>query len=211
MIKISVKGLAKFITATEQGKRKVLRDFKFPDPEGAAQAMYYREARDLIEAHHRHGYASPWLQERAGALTQLAQTMSGPSVVRLRNNARALREYAAFWGDKPFEVLEGVRLGLRYGDVRISVVPDLHVRDKGDERLIKLDFAAQEPDDRVPRIVGQAMFEAVSQSGLRTPASSILYAHVARGRIIRGARLGSRMAGEIQAACGNIEAIWEKL
>jgi hypothetical protein len=130
LIKISVKGLAKFITATEQGKRKVLRDFKYPDPEGAAQAMYYREARDLIEAHHRNGYPSPWLQDRATTLTQLAQTMSGQSVVRLRHNARALREYAALWGNKTFEVLDELRLSLRYGNVRISVVPDLHVRER---------------------------------------------------------------------------------
>ena len=173
--------------------------------------MYYREARDLIEAHHRNGYPSPWLQDRAAALTRLAQTMSGQSVVRLRNNARALREYAALWGNKAFEVLDELRLSLRYGDIRISVVPDLHVREKDGEKVIKLDFAAQEPDGRIPRIVSQAMFEAVSERGLRLSASSILYVHVASGRITKGARLGSRMAGEIQAACGNIEAIWEKI
>ena len=38
MIKITAKGLAKFMTAGESRKRSILRNFKFPDPEGYAQA-----------------------------------------------------------------------------------------------------------------------------------------------------------------------------
>jgi hypothetical protein len=211
LIKISLKGLAKFITATEQGKRKVLRDFKYPDPEGAVQAIYYREARDLIEAHHRNRYPAVWLMERAAALNALAQTMTGQSVTRLRNNARALREYSTFWGGKSFDVLDELRLDLRYGVVRVSVVPDLHIRENESERVVKFDFASKEPDDRIPGIISQAMFEAVSTSGMRIPASGVLYVDVARRRAVRGARRGSRMAGEIRAACENIEAIWDRI
>ncbi len=36
MIKLSAKGLAKFMTLSAAGQRKVLRDYKYPDEEGAA-------------------------------------------------------------------------------------------------------------------------------------------------------------------------------
>jgi hypothetical protein len=45
MIKISLKGLAKFMTASPSAQRKVLRDYKYPKPEGEAQASFYRDAR----------------------------------------------------------------------------------------------------------------------------------------------------------------------
>jgi hypothetical protein len=211
VIKISIKGLAKYITSTEHSKRKILRDFKYPDEEGAAQAIYYREARDFIEAHHKNAHPPEWLNGRADKLSELAKTATGASVARLSNNARVLREYAAFWGTKKFEVLDELRLDLRYDDVRVSVVPDLHVREAGAEMVVKFDFATKEPDDRVPKIVAQAMFEALGRSGRQIPASRVLYVDLARKRTIKGARPGARMAGEIKAACENIAAIWDRI
>ena len=211
MIKISVKGLAKFMTSTERGKRKVLKDFKYPDQEGLPQALYYREARDFIEAHHKNGYPPQWLLEKAMTLSLLAQTMTGRSVTRLRHNARALREYATLWGAKQFEILKELRLDLRYDGVRVTVVPDLHIREKGVEKIIKFDFSSRPPDDQIPRIIGQAMFEAMTESGRGIKASNVLYVDVPRKRVIKGARMGARMSGEIRAACENVEAIWDRL
>ena len=55
MIKITAKGLAKYMTSGEARKRKILRDYKFPDPEGAVQSKYYAEARRVIEDYHGGG------------------------------------------------------------------------------------------------------------------------------------------------------------
>ena len=44
MIKISLKGFAKYMVANSAQQRKILTDYKYPQPEGQAMATYYREA-----------------------------------------------------------------------------------------------------------------------------------------------------------------------
>lgn len=137
LIKVSLKGLAKFMTASPASQRKIVRDFKYPDPEGVAQAAYYRDARDRIAAYHQNNHPADWLSSRADALTTRAASSTGRSATRLRNNARALRQYEAGWGDNRLEVLADLKLELTYGGVRISVVPDLHVMERGIKKIIK--------------------------------------------------------------------------
>lgn len=208
MINISLKGLAKYMVSSPTTQRKVLRDYKFPDEEGLAQATYYREARDRIVAYHRGKYQAAWLQTEASGLDVLAANSSGKSKPRLRNNASALREYAAHWGGRRIEPLADVKMVLEYGAVRVKVVPDLHMREGGRSRLVKFEFARTAPDKRVVSIITQAMFEAALARNLGMKAVDILYFDVPRGRVHKGARIGSRMARDIESTCRNIEGIW---
>ena len=211
MIKISLKGLAKFMTASPAGQRKVLRDFKYPDPEGNAQAIYYRESRDFITAYHANSHSEQWLVERANDLANLARLATGRTVTRLEHNARAIRQYAGFFGNKVFGVLDEIEMELRYESVRITVNPELHVCERGREKIIKLEFSAQEPEAKIVKIISQTMFEAASNKGLNLPSSGVLYFDTPRGQIYNGARAGSRMCREIQAACENIAALWDNI
>jgi len=153
MIKISLKGLAKFMTASPAGQRKVLRDFKYPDPEGNAQAIYYRESRDFITAYHANSHSEQWLVERANDLANLARLATGRTVTRLEHNARAIRQYAGFFGNKVFGVLDEIEMELRYESVRITVNPELHVCERGREKIIKLEFSAQAPEAKIVKII----------------------------------------------------------
>jgi hypothetical protein len=86
VIKMSVKGLAKFMTASPSGQRRILREFKFPDEdEPRAMRLYYGEATDAIKAYHSNGHARQWLHDQADALSQLAMSLGGQSAIRLRN------------------------------------------------------------------------------------------------------------------------------
>jgi len=211
MIKISVKGLAKFMTSSAVTQRKILRDYKYPDPEGKAQAIYYRESRDFITAFHKNGSDSNWLIERADNLAKLSRVVDGHTKTRLSHNARALREYSNHFGHKKFEILQNMKLELLFSDVIISIYPDLHIREKGQEKIVKLEFSSEQPNPQVIKIVSQAMFEAVSNSGLNLPSRNVLYIDVPRGTSHKGARVGARMRKEIEAACENIKAIWDSI
>jgi len=209
MIKISLKGLAKFMTGNAAQQRKILRDFKYPDPEGSAQAVYYREARDFILAYHKHDHDLQWLLERSKNLTNMAMQAGGQTRVRCQHNARALQLYARNFGEKKFKVLPDKKLFLKYGNIYVSVVPDLHVLESGKEKIIKFEFSKDSPDEKVARVITQAMFEAQSEAGMGLKGSSVLYVDVNAGTIYKGARAGSRMRTEIEAACANIAAIWD--
>jgi len=209
MIKISLKGLAKFMTSNSAQQRKILRDYKYPDPEGFAQATYYREARDAIVAYHRNNYEPVWLIERAMILDSFALQSMGQTKTRYKNNARALREYARYFSKKRFEVLKDIKLKLVLAGVTVSIVPDLHVKEKNVEKIIKLEFTKDKPDNKLVKIVSQAMYQAQSDAGLGLSSSSVLYFDIPRGKVHKGARAGSRMQTELEAACENVSAIWE--
>ena len=213
MISITVKGLAKFMTASLAQQRKVVRDFKYPKlDESAAQQKYYKEARVIITAYHKAGRLPEWLLQKAAQLQAMAQEQrSSRSRTRLNHNARAVRAYHQHFRRKQFEILQGESLYFDSGNVRVKVTPDLRVIESGVQKIIKLEFSSDEPSDHLVKIVSQVMYESANRNGTPFPSSSILYYDVPRGAAHKGARARTRMLGNIEAACATIENIWEAI
>jgi len=212
MIKLSVKGLADFMTANDKKRRKILYDYKHPDdPESKAKILYYQEARDLIHSYHKQASYLGWLEEQSQHLTRRANLADGKTQTRLRNNARALRQYEANFGSRNFEVLHPKTFKLEFSDVSISTWPDLYVIERGRERLIKLEFSNKEPQQRVIKIITQCMFEASSAASPYVKSADVMFFDVPRGKDYKGARIGARLLGDIKAACETISDIWEKI
>ncbi len=208
MVKLGLKGLAQFMTATATRQRKVLKDHKHPAPEGYAQAGYYRDARSAIAKYHKNGHAKPWLLHKAVSIDLKATMATGRRKIRLKNNASALRAYAKHFSDRKFTVLSKLKLRLSINGVDIPCDPDLNVKEKGRNRLIRLEFAKPEPDKKIFKIMNQCIHDAAIASGIRIKSSQVECLDIRRGNIHRGARKGSRLANEIVNACKNIAAIW---
>jgi hypothetical protein len=209
MIKISVRGLAKFMTSGAVAQRKVLRDFKYQDEdEPTAMRLYYKDATDRIQAFHRSGHPSTWLEQKAADLSQLARLTPGRAGTRLRHNARALLSYEAHFADRQFSPQSQLRLRLGIGDVTITVSPEIYALERGATRVVKLDFSKDAPSTETVKIVSQVMFEAAKTrlGGIRS--TEVMYFDVARGAEHKAARAGARTLREIEAACANIEALW---
>lgn len=209
MIKLSLKGFAKYMTANSAQQRKILKDYKYPEPEGQAMATYYREARDFIQTYHKNDQPPDWLIGKAQNLSAIAISSSGGTKTRLQNNARAVRQYTKNFSNRKFDILTDISLPLSLGSVQITVSPDLHVIEKGKERIIKLEFAINEPNPKLARIICQAMFEVQQTAGMGMSSSSICFLDVPRAKEYKGARLRSRLLKEMDAACKNIAAIWD--
>ena len=209
---ITVKGLADYMISNPAKQRKILKEFKYPTlDEARAKIHYYREAREAIVSYHKGGRDRSWLIGQAAKFTGQSASATPSSQKRLRHNARALIAYATYFANKKFEVLPKLKWALTHSGVRISIQPDLHVREMDKERVIKLEFSAHEPDQRLTRIIGQCMFEGARAAGLNLPSSSVLFVDVSRGEIYKGARLGAYMRSDIHAACDTIADIWPKI
>ncbi len=209
MIKLSVKGLAKYMTSGDHTRRRVLRDFKYPrEDEPMAMRLYYQDACDRIEAFHR-GRDRNWLRSEADDLARLAALTGGSRGARLRHNAQALRRYEEHFGDRSYVVQKAARLNVQYGDVVITVAPDLSVLCDGRPRLVKFDFGAEPPPERLVKIVTQVMFEAALPAIPDLKSGSVIYADVSRGVEHRGARMGAAVQRDIVAACQTIAQIWD--
>ena len=160
MISITLKGLAKFMTATPAKQRKILRDYKYPKEEGLAMAQYYKEARDVVYSFHKNKRPKEWLVNKANEIRTLADGVGGGSGPRLQNNARAIEQYAQNFSGRKIDILPDLDASFTTDGVRVKINPDLHVSEGGKEKIIKLEFAKDEPLPEMVKIICQPMFEA---------------------------------------------------
>jgi hypothetical protein len=211
MISITLKGLAKFVTATPAKQRKILRDYKYPKEEGQAMAQYYKEARDVVYSFHKNKRPKEWLMTKANEIRTLAAGVGGGSGPRLQNNARAIEQYAQNFSSRKIDILPDLDVSFTADGVRVKINPDLHVSEGGKEKIIKLEFAKDEPPPEVVKVICQAMFDAAVMNGHKYTPAGVLYFDVARGAEHRGARQGARMKDEIDAALKNIASLWPSI
>ena len=208
MIKITVKGLAKFMTKGPAGQRKVLRDFKFPRPEGFVQSIYYGEARQAIRDYHSKGNNPATLVKAIGDLRAEADRAAGQTQTRLEHNIRAVESYLRHFANRRFRVLQTPRLEYSHQNVAIGATPDLFVEEKGCEKLIKLELGADAPDRAMVKIILQVMYEAALSHGIRVRPQDVICLDATRAVQHKGAKVRARLTREIEAACENIEAMW---
>src|SRR5262245_35060988 len=117
VIKLSVRGLAKYIVASPAGQRRVLQDFKYAAAdEPFAMRTYYREVKDCIKSFHRDAHPAEWLQQQAAFVLASSREETGSTAERLEQNARAIREYGERLSARRFEVLDRCRFRLTYFD-----------------------------------------------------------------------------------------------
>src|SRR6266511_1771881 len=99
--------------ASPSRQRTIIRQFKYPkEDEARAKIIYYREARDVVEAYHRGNHDSAWLETEAAHISGLADYLAGRSRTRLKHNARALQAYSANFAHRRFKPLSGLKIPL---------------------------------------------------------------------------------------------------
>ena len=210
--KLSLRGLAKYMTAGAHAQRGILREFKYPD-QAAAAAMrhYYVPAVEAITLHHAGNKGADWLRQRAAAFDAdaSAETQAGRAR-KMASNAKALRHYAKHFEDREFKILKQPTWRLHYDDVVVTVRPDLHVVEKGKEKVIRLAFHSGAPDPRAVKIESQCLFQAAAPA-LGLTSAQVLHFDVPRGSVTKGARVGARLAKDIAAACATISTLWDSL
>jgi hypothetical protein len=210
MIRITVKGLAKFMRKGPTGQRTVLRDFKFPrGPEARAQTVYYAEARSSIREYHMSGNDASGLVRSVDELRKKAERLTDKAKTRLEHNIRAMESYVKYFSGNRFEVLPSPRLEYSHGSVLVGATPDLFVRDGIHKKIIRLDLGVDPADEEMIRIILQVTFEAALAAGLGIRPSHVVYLDISRRQQHVGARSRTRLSRDIQAACENIAAMWE--
>jgi hypothetical protein len=210
-MRITVKGLAQFMAAGPARQRQILRDFKYPDPKGRAKALYYAESRQAVRRFHSDGGSLGILLGAIARLSRRAAQNSGHASRRLGDNCSALVQYATHFAEQGYIVLPDRDLRLEYGPLTVSCAPDLCVLERGRERFVKMEFSKPIPSDRTVAVITQALFGAACRSGCEAAPGDVFYVDVRRGAVHRVARLRSRVARDIEAACETIADIWPSL
>jgi hypothetical protein len=98
-----------------------------------------------------------------------------------------------------------------HGQVLVSAYPDLYVKDGKRHKLIKLDMGKESQKPLSIKIILQLMFAAAQRENLPIASKDVIYVEVERGGQHSGAKRGSRVMRDIDAACQTIEDIWPRL
>lgn len=197
------------MTASPSQQRRILKDYKYPDPEGTAQAAYYRNARNAIQEFHMNGHDADWLVSKADALNS---QKSGPPArqTRITKNVQALRKYAASFSSRKIQSQAVSDLKYSHAGLSVNVTPDLFgIELDRYSRLVKIQFAKSNDPEKNAKIIGQVMLTAASAAGLTLPSSAMRVWDCQTGEDYKLARVGARMEKDIEAACENIMAIWQ--
>jgi|SRR5579863_517268 len=211
MIRLTAKGLAKYMTSGPASQRKILWNYKHPDPEGAVQSKYYSEARHAIERYHTSGNDASVAVRAVDLLHTKFLRLEGRKQDRIKNNIRALESYLQHFGKKTLSILPPPDLTYAYGQVAVSAYPDLYVRDGDRHRIYKLDFSKENAKPLAITIVLQITFVAAQNAGLPVLPRDVIYLDVARGREYKGARVRAHLMRDVEAACQTIEDVWPRL
>jgi hypothetical protein len=177
-------------------------------------AFYYSDALRSIVRFHDANHDTAWLLERAAELHDKATTeQRRPFAIQFASNGRALESYAQHfatpWCSRG--AMPKSRLSLRFGRVVVAASPDVVLRVKNADRFVKLAFSKEAQDERVSRVMAQVMFEALEEHGLGVTSGQVRVYNLSSGDDSRGARLGSRLRADIEAACETLEALWDRM
>lgn len=212
MIKLTLKGLAKYVAASPAAQRKILQDFKYPlADEPFAMRVYYREATVCLKDYIANRHSGDWLRERSNQLAAAKDGDSRTGARRRRQNAEAIRLYERHFGDRQLEILSLPRFRLHFHDVAVSVVPDIRLREGTKTMLIKLQFGGRRLATTSIRVITQCMLAAANSGGYDLAPSSVIYLDLPRDVVHTAPRAGQRILRDIRAACETISQIWESI
>lgn len=98
--RVTLTGLAKYMMASSSQQRKILRDYKYPKPEGTAQAKYYRDTYRLLYSFHSRGHDVSWLLAQADFLATTRAPANRSAQRRVDRNVAAIRRYVKYFGSR---------------------------------------------------------------------------------------------------------------
>src|SRR5690349_15587313 len=135
---INLSGLAKYMSATDAAQRsRILESYKYPEPEGYAQADFYGPARDGIRAYHVAGNDPTVLDERRDKLESLLPSASAAEALKIEHNVRVLRGYHQPFGALRLTPIQYEAAALSVEGVAMNLRPDLLAVEKRQTKVIR--------------------------------------------------------------------------
>lgn len=206
--KISMKSLAQFMTSGPSRQRTILRNNKFPR-EAQVIIIHYKDAINAIRDFHGSGNDPAALVRSIDTLRKKAIGATPQTAARIANNIRAIENYLRHFPDKKCDVLVVPKMKYTHGAVTVSVFPDLLIEENGQKAVIKLDFTREGATDEQIDIMLQLMYEASTSEGLGITPRNVMYINAKSAQPYHCSRIKKNLKKEIDAACENIEAMWD--
>lgn len=207
---ITVGGLVKFLTTSSVVRRQeIVAEFKYPREEGGIRrANYYQPALDAIVRFYRKQCDGSMLSSGIHALSgQVAATAYDQT--KFRSNVEVLRCFEQNFAVRPVrDARPRLTKVYRHAGVEVNVTIDLPVFERGVWHFVWLQFARTSDPPEHGKIVCQLLYEVLRRIKLAPPPSAMRVWNCRTGQEYKLARVRSRTAREIRAACETIALMW---
>ena len=206
---LTLNGGVKILAAKSAAEReKIIRDYKFPDPEGKAQGSYYQPVRDLIRRYHEIGNEPRVIQDGLRALEATCSGASTAKLAKLENNIRAIRAYYGQFGTRCFAPLTHRQVIAVVEGVSLSLRPDMLAKEKQRLRVLRYNFRQDGADaDEVKFSLNFLHFYAKA-AGIPVSNPDCQLLVVADGTCKPCTGLMSAFEARLRAAMREVNALW---
>jgi hypothetical protein len=213
-MRISVKLLADFMTASPARQRTIIRDAKYPQLKNGKkrpQIVRYSEARAAIRDYHEANNDVSVLLAAIERLNRKKAAKAGENMSRIDDNIRALTLYMKYYSNTPFTILTTPKLIYRFEQVEVSAAPDLYVEEKGERKLIKIDLNQKKLREDAVDIIMKVMAEASAEIELGVKPKDVVYLDVTRQMQYTGKKLNKALKKNIDAALATVQDMWASI
>lgn len=209
---LSLNGFIRYWASTSAAQReRVLRDFKYPDPEGEAQAIYYKPALDAIKSYHANGNDPTVLQRRLEVLEKQLPADSAQKTVKLEHNIRVIRAYRGQFGTRSFSPVDGEPVEFSEEGVAIRLAPDLVATERGRTRLIRFAFGKDGATEAERRVSTQMLRLYGEEAGFEIGGSDCQLLVVADGEVYQSTGSGPAFRAKLRSTLREVRRIWHDL
>jgi hypothetical protein len=211
ILQLPVSCLAEYVAKHGRSPESILRPYKFrTNGEGIARIVFRPPVITVIRKHYKldrdpavfESATAKWL-ETAGATEKKSQRG------RLHSNINALALFRLRYGDREFEILSNHRISCQIGPVIFTASPDLWVKEKGQEYLIKIGFGKRKRS--YVDVLLNVMRRAALLSGHRIRPRNAIYLDTYAGEELVSRFAFRDYAVTLTAAANAIAKIWPRV
>jgi hypothetical protein len=211
MIPISMRGFAEVSSAPPAAKQKVLKKYKnSKSGESKGRSNYYVAAISTIKRYHRSDDKQIILSKIAELETLADSEANTRARSKLRSNARALKSYLQYFGNRSLTIRPGKRLYYYHRDLAISAQPDIVAEEAGKLVLIKLNASGKSHDGGMVALLLHALHEAAILQHLPVSARGVEYLDLPSGQRICGPVDGFGSTAVLQNNCEALISLWNE-
>jgi hypothetical protein len=206
---LTLNGVIKIMAAKSAADReKIIRDYKFPEPEGKAQGTYYQPARDLIRRYHDAANDPGVVQSGLRSLEAARDGASTAKLAKLDHNIRAIRAYNGQFSNRRFEPLIHRPVTVVVEGVSLSLRPDMLAKEKRSIRALRYAFGKDGADVAEVRVSLNLLHFYARAAGIPVSNPDCQLLIVADGTCKQCTGMMSAFEARLRAAMREVNALW---
>ena len=206
---LTLNGIVKVLsTSSARDRETLIRNYKYPDPEGQAQAYYYGITRETIHKYHAASNDCGIVDARIDSAQSLCKGATAASVSKLENNIRATRAYVNHFGSKKFVPLDIPKVIVEYEGVSLSMRPDFLATEGKRTRIVRYAFSQKGATDKEIMFSLQLIAFYARLAGIEVQNNDCQLLIVADGTVKTLSGVSTRFEPTLKSAMREVRRHW---